>query len=82
VYSILPLIARRASGTKEAATASPKVVVLRRYPREWEVYVDIGNGFDLAASVSPADNAMAMRRSPSMEWISSAVKRYLQNRVL
>jgi Domain of unknown function (DUF1995) len=84
VYSILPLIARRAgvAGTKEAAaTASPKVVVLRRYPRDWEVYVDIGSGFDLAASV-PADG-MAMRRSgPSMEWISSAVKRYLQNRVL
>jgi Domain of unknown function (DUF1995) len=83
VYSILPLIARRAAmGTKKVAeTASPKVVVLRRYPRDWEVYVDVGRGFDLAASI-PANDMAMLRRGPSMEWISSAVKRYLQTRVL
>lgn len=74
IYSILPLIARP-TRSDDKATA-PKVVVLRRYPRDWEVYVDTGQGFDLAASVPPSSGN---RRGPSMEWISSAVKRYLQN---
>lgn len=73
IYSILPLLARQPN----QESTGPKVVVLRRYPRDWEVYVDIGKGFDLAASM-PAE--IVNRRSPPFEWLSSAVERYLQNR--
>jgi len=77
VYSILPLIAKP-SNTADENQDAPKVVVLRRYPRDWEVYVDVGDGFDLAASVP--DGSIRGNQGPAMEWISSAVKRYLQSR--
>jgi len=81
VYSILPLIAKPQTTTSRhnepKKDDNPKVVVLRRYPRDWEVYVDMGDGFDLAASVP--DSSVPGRQGPSMEWVSSAVKRYLQS---
>ena len=84
VYSILPLIARTAvsetnlfgSEPKEEPKA-PKIVVLRRYPRGWEVYVDTGSGFKLVAS-APA--AKVGRKGPSMQWIAGCVKQHLQSR--
>lgn len=90
VYSVLPLIAKPTASTSNdsnsknaAADAAPstRVVVLRRYPRDWEVYVDVGNGrgFDLAASVP--DGSVPGKQGPTMEWISAAVKRYLQSNV-
>lgn len=81
VYSVLPLIARPSATAKNTdatdKSVAPQVVVLRRYPRDWEVYVNVGNGFELAASV-PARSVD--KKGPAMEWISSAVKRYLQSR--
>ena len=77
VYSILPLIAKSASRRIEDRD-DPKVVVLRRFPRDWEIYVDVGDGFDLAASVP--NSSVGGKQGPSMEWVSSAVKRYLQSR--
>lgn len=42
VYSILPLVARRkVSSASESSQKVPKVVVLRRYPRDWEVSVNV-----------------------------------------
>jgi hypothetical protein len=84
VYSILPLIARTAvsetnlfgSEPKEEPKA-PKIVVLRRYPRDWEVHVDTGSGFELVAS-APA--AKVGRKGPSMQWIAGCVKQHLQSR--
>lgn len=81
VYSILPLIARKSGAnslTKQKGSGPPKVVVLRRFPRDWEVYVDTGEGFDLADSF-PAGTTV--RRGPSMDWISAVVKKYLQTRI-
>jgi hypothetical protein len=77
VYSILPLIAAQRSGGVSApiGTTSPQVVVLRRYPRDWEVFVDIGKGFDLADTMTPD---IAGKQGPPMEWVASVVKRYLQ----
>jgi hypothetical protein len=76
VYSILPLIAAQRSGGGSAPTGtpSPQVVVLRRYPRDWEVFVDIGKGFDLADTMTPET---AGKQGPPMEWVASVVKRYL-----
>ncbi len=89
VYSILPLIARPTVSDqnifgKEASTSStseppkPKVVVMRRYPRDWEVFVDVGRGFELAAT---APTSQVDKKGPSMEWIAGCVKRHLQSRL-
>jgi hypothetical protein len=78
VYSILPLILRRkddgqSSGDK---TSQPKVVVLRRYPKDWEVYMDVGSGFQLAAT---APSNQRNERGPTMEWVDEVVRRYLES---
>ena len=57
-------------------------IELRRYPRDWEVYVDVGGednagGFQLAASIP--DGAVPID-GPSMEWLREVVQRYLQSR--
>ena len=85
VYSILPLLAKPANSNgndEEEETRTPKVVLLRRYPRDWEVYVDVGGedeagGFDLAASVP--DGSVPVD-GPAMEWLRDVVQRYLQSR--
>lgn len=81
VYSISPLIARK----KDTSTASrgdeseesPKVVVMRRYPSDWEVYVDVrGVGFQLAETAPAVNTRVA--RGPPMDWVVSSVQRYLR----
>jgi hypothetical protein len=85
VYSILPLIARATVSELNIFGSEPKedpkptkIVVLRRYPRDWEVHVDSGNGFELAASV-PA--GQVGRNGPSVEWIAGRVKQHLKSRI-
>jgi Domain of unknown function (DUF1995) len=87
VYSILPLVAkpvvseRNVVGKPEEikGEAPPKVVVLRRYPKEWEVYVDAsGGGFELA-DTAPA--SQVGKKGPRMEWIAGCVKRHLQSKL-
>jgi hypothetical protein len=85
VYSILPLIARAAASEQKIVGSEPKqdpkppkIVVLRRYPRDWEVHMDSGNGFELATSVSAEQVG---RNGPSMQWISERVKQHLQSRI-
>ena len=81
VYSLLPLVAKTVQSTESIFDKqvsnnkpNPKVVVLRRYPRDWEVFVDLdGSGFDLAASVSAEE---VESKGPSMDWIARCVKRY------
>jgi hypothetical protein len=79
-YSLLPLIAwpkgPEAEQSAEDKPSPPKIVVLRRYPKDWEVYVDAGRGFQLAAT-TPADQTNK-RRLP-MEWVAGCVQRYIQS---
>jgi hypothetical protein len=73
VYNILPLIAKSKASTEEEAP--PKVVVLRRYPKPWEIYVDVGAGFQLADSIPAGiDNKRGIR----MDQITESVKRFLR----
>lgn len=90
VYSILPLIAQQKVSERDISgiqkldddqPAPPKIVVLRRYPRDWEVFVDVGKGFELAES-TPAGSAGVDQKGPSMEWIGGVIKRFLQSRSL
>jgi hypothetical protein len=85
VYSIQPLITRAmvseqnivGSESKEDPKP-PKIVVLRRYPSDWEIHIDSGDGFKLAASV-PAEQVG--RNGPTMQWISKCIKQHLQIRL-
>ena len=83
-YSILPLLARpkddaSVTGSSNAdATVTPKVVVMRRFPRDWEIFVDVtGKGFELATRIPP--NQVG-QQGPSMPAIAQAVQRFLQTK--
>ena len=95
VYSVMPLVARLStsdtnlfqnnSDDNKASTerAPPlKVVVLRQYPRDWEVFVDDGltGSFELAATTKPPVRA-AGSRGPPMQWVSTCIKNFLQSRL-
>lgn len=97
VYSIQPLIARpvqseqnlfakessyaKQQQEQKQAPSAPKIVVMRRFPRDWEVFVDddstTGKGFELACTI-PANQVP--KKGPSLEFIASCVKTYLQSR--
>jgi hypothetical protein len=53
-----------------------KVIVLRRYPQGWEIFIDRnGSGFTLASTV----NATPMERNgPTMERIATLVEHHLK----
>jgi hypothetical protein len=77
VYSVLPLIARPRQNGQDAGF-QPKIVVMRRYPADWEIFVDAdGNGFELAGSFAPG---RVDRRGPSMQVVSDCVKAHLHTR--
>lgn len=89
VYSILPLVARPVVSDanvfgnekpQDESETPPKVVVMRRYPKDWEVYVDAdGNGFELADVVKASQ--IRGKKGPPMEWIAGCVKRHMESKL-
>lgn len=78
VYSVLPMVGQQTKGGDDDLEA-PKVVVLRRFPRDWELYVDIGNGFDLAASCGlDGLTGGSFVTGPPKQWIQSHLEMYLR----
>jgi len=78
VYSVLPLIARSVGSASDNPNPSPKIVLLRRYPKAWEIHVDVsksGAGFELASEVPASEVGV---RGPSMEYIGNRVKEFMQ----
>lgn len=76
-YCVLPLIART---VQDSNNPNPKIVLMRRFPDDWQIHIDdskSGNGFELVSSV-PASKVGV--RGPSMEWISGCVKDFMQQR--
>ena len=82
-YSITPLIAKPMqsesnfmSKKKKAQEESPtKIIVMRRFPDDWQCYIDIdGSGFELVDSV-PANTVGKF--GPANDWISACVKRHM-----
>ncbi len=75
VYSVLPLIARSVKGDSD----NPKIVLLRRYPKNWEIHLDSKGdaGFQLVSTI-PAETVGL--RGPSMELIGERVKSYMQTK--
>ena len=82
VYSVLPLMARKNVKNEDNKNDNndnnnnipPKVVVLRRYPKNWEIFVDVGNGYELAES-TPVNGSN--KRGLSVEFIARGVARHL-----
>ena len=80
VYSVLPLAGRKKPNDSAVSTGDddkppPKIVVLRRYPKDWEVFVDVGIGYELAETVRvDASN----RRGLGMDYIARALTRHLE----
>jgi hypothetical protein len=79
VYSVLPLMARKNMENENNNNDNnneipPKVVVLRRYPKNWEIFVDVGNGYELAETV-PINGSN--KRGLSMQLIGRGVARHL-----
>lgn len=76
VYSILPLVAKEKDTGKNLSVQQgyeegySKVVVLRRYPKDWEIFVDIGNGFQLVETTPSR---------PTMEAVTDCLQRYLKS---
>jgi hypothetical protein len=43
---------------------------LRRYPKDWEIFVDIGNGFQLVETT---------QSRPTMKAVTDCLQRYLKS---
>jgi len=75
VYSVLPLMAKKNNNQNQNDNnIVPKVVVLRRFPKDWEIFVDVGNGYELAETVAANGSN---KRGLSMESIARGVVRHL-----
>jgi len=87
VYSLLPLTVRerasqstlmnkRQQNQENDYDNTIKVIVLRRYPQGWEIFIDRnGSGFTLASTVNV--NPME-RNGPTMDRIAALVEHYLK----
>ena len=82
-YSITPLIAKPMqnesnfmSQKENAQEESPtKIIVMRRFPDDWQCYIDIdGSGFELVDS-APANTVGKL--GPANDWIAACVKRHM-----
>lgn len=80
VYSVLPLSGKKMTNAEKDNNDNdnenhpPKIVVLRRYPKDWEIFVDVGIGYELAETVAVNGSN---RRGLGMEFIVRAVTRHL-----
>lgn len=72
-YSVLPLMAKKEAKANDGSI-DPKVVVLRRYPKDWEIFVDIGYGYELAETVAVNGSN---KRGLSMDLVAKGVARHL-----
>ena len=79
VYGILPLIARsRTTQTSENNDSGLKAVVMKRFPSEWSVYVDVyGDGF---VEANNGQNTLfgSSKDFPSPESIATAVQKHVE----
>ncbi|KAL9191279.1 hypothetical protein ACHAXT_000985 [Thalassiosira profunda] len=75
VYGVLPLVARsKGSDGKEAGL---KAVVMKRFPTDWAVYVDIGDGFKEAPMSQQVVDSSG-KLFPPPEWITKTIQSYVE----
>ena len=87
VYGMLPLVAKAvqqsSSSRKEdnntATTPGLRAVIMKRYPKDWTVYVDvIGDGFVEAKNDNDRSGIGTTKSFPSPEWIAQRVQAHLE----
>ncbi|KAL7534135.1 hypothetical protein ACHAXR_010430 [Thalassiosira sp. AJA248-18] len=77
VYGILPLIAR-SKGNDDENEAGLKAVVMKRFPADWTVFVDVqGDGFVEAKGTQSVIDSSA-KQFPSPEWIVQRVQAHVE----
>mmetsp|Transcript_15292 Transcript_15292/g.33253 ORF Transcript_15292/g.33253 Transcript_15292/m.33253 type:complete len:508 (+) Transcript_15292:73-1596(+) len=88
VYSITPLVARAMKsegnfmrnqsdddGREDDEAPPTKIIVMRRYPTDWEIFVDVdGNGFEL---VDSAPAVAVGKTGPDNEFVAGCVKKHM-----
>jgi hypothetical protein len=92
VYGMLPLVAKavRQSNSSKAAmeeddtttnTPGLRAVIMKRYPKDWTVYVDVdGDGFVEAKNFNDRSGigGGTMQSFPSPEWIAQRVQAHVE----
>lgn len=93
VYSVLPLVGkpvvdnntRDTSNEAKTTQQSPRIVVLRRFPRDWEIFVDTtgssptAGGFELVATAPVLKD---QPKGPPLSWIVNKVQEYLSTNAI
>lgn len=80
VYGIMPLAAKSRSGREDYNEAGLKVVVMKRFPNDWSLHIDVyGDGF-VEADASGAGTSVAdsSKEFPSPEWIAMKVQSHVE----
>jgi len=80
-YSLMPLALQNVENPDEES--GMKIVVLRRYPMSWEVYIDGGStlgddGFQFVESI-PMSECLG-EQGPPIEYISKSINKYIEFR--
>ncbi|KAL3804308.1 hypothetical protein HJC23_011236 [Cyclotella cryptica] len=84
VYAVMPLVARSTSRTnameeEDDSEAGLKVVVMKRFPEHWGLFVDVyGDGFLPAGANGPDQPSTDSKDFPSTEWIVRSVQAYME----
>ena len=78
VYSLRPLLARPTDPSSRNELPTAKVVLLRRFPGDWQLFIDTSDdntGFELAGAIP--DFQVDFKDGPSMQWIADCAKRHV-----
>jgi len=82
VYGMMPLEARPLSGTKyeNEDESSFKVVIMRRFPKDWSIFVDNNDSGFVQANGSMYDQPRAdSKEFPSPEWVRRTIQDYVDD---
>ena len=75
-YAVMPLVARSKQGSNEESGL--KAVVMKRFPADWTVYIDVyGDGF-VEARGGDMQQILSEREFPSPEWITQRVEAHVR----
>lgn len=79
VYSFLPLTMKaKAPNSNKLDDVNSKVILLRRYPNDWEIHVDGSKGGeDGFRCISSIKSSEVGKRGPSMDMIALQVQKYM-----
>jgi len=82
VYGIMPLIARSrnfdSSIDEDGNEAGPKVVVIKRFPQKWGVFLDVNDEGFVDVTGNAPSGAEGSKTFPPIKWIVGRVQEHIQ----